>query len=390
MDSIGIGRPTARRARPRSTNRAEGQEPAAPARANGSRPPPKTRRQTKSSSNGRDKEAVPVEAQVHAPAAGADEDSAPYPVEPVPADGGVEQFQQAVKMEEARRLLARAEQDHAETQARVYPWRRERWGIECVVYPLRAVFLLLGLAVAWMLLAAFLVAVLPHDWEEDSLGVQLMLLLVAPVWMLFSYTCAACRCVLVSAARGEAGFVAWPGLDFAETMWSGLIGLACFLTGPVVPALVAGIFWLQGGDLALVDELILGELATLAVAGWSLAMITACGGGQLRFATFGSVARLVHRLGYRLLIVAVVGAAVAAWVGLRALGSLEELREGPGGWLVVTGWWTGTLFALVFLLRWLGLSCFYARKKRARRRRQEQANKQWDKLQLATAAAARQ
>jgi hypothetical protein len=344
----------------------------------------KTRQKAGAKANEREPVAIPAapkEPGVSPVGAGADEASAAYPVLPEPADGGVEEFQQAVQMEEARRLLARAEADLAECRARTFPWQRERYWLQCLLYPLRAVFLLFGLAVAWAVLTTFLVATLPDTWDAAEVTPRLPLLM--PLGLLLGYTFAAFRCTLVSAARGEAGFIAWPGFDLAQTAWSGLVGLVCFLTGPIVPAVVAYLFWLESGDLTWVDELILWELATLTVAGWALAMLAAHGGGKLRYATLGAAAKLVHKLGYRLLGIALIGAAVATFVGLRALGALADLQEGLEGWLILIGWWTGTLCGLVFLLRWLGVSCFRARKLRAQRRRQERNNKEWDRLAAA-------
>jgi len=128
------------------------------------------------------------------------------------------------------------------------PWPLETCWDQCLLYPLRAWFLLLYLAggLAGLTGAAVLTLLDPlgppafldrQQWSWP--GFCLLALLV------LAYACGLLQCALSSGLAGEAGKVRWPACDLLLVLRSAGIWLLCFLAGPVV--LVAGgfFYWLH-------------------------------------------------------------------------------------------------------------------------------------------------
>jgi hypothetical protein len=288
-----------------------------------------------------------------------EDDDRPYPVAAHP-HAGLGQVRDEHTAQELERLFSRAREEETRRHKEALPWPREKNWLQCLLFPLRAWKLLFGLTAAWSLATAVALGTIPDEVEQHGTGaLWAALVLVLP---LFGYTWAFLRIVLVSACRGEAGIVARPGRDAAWAGSSIVLGMVCSLTGPIIPLAVAVLFWFNGGDLRLVDWLILEELGTLAVANWALALAAFQDGGRAWDAGPIGVARLVGRLGLRTTLGVFLASAPVAGLALLLLAGLDE--PGPIGWLLVIVCWAGILFGLVFLLRWLGLTCFRARKKR--------------------------
>jgi hypothetical protein len=287
------------------------------------------------------------------------DDDRPYPVSRAQAAAEIRAERKAAK-KELRLLFSKARDEEAERRRVMFPWPRETHWWQCLVYPIRAWKMLLGLSVAWSLTTGLLMGFLAEHLEQKGWKVlALALMLALP---LFGYTWAFFRCTLISASQGEAGIVSVPGRD---TVWAGgstCLGLICSLAGPVVPIVVAVLFWLNSGDLLLIDWLILEELATLAVAHWVLALAACQVGGRPWDAGPAGIVQLVRRLGWKTTAGVFLASAPAAAFALVGLSMLEYPT--PKGWLVISLCWVGGLSWLVFLLRWLGLACFRVRKKR--------------------------
>jgi hypothetical protein len=166
--------------------------------------------------------------------------------------------------------------------------------------------------------------------------------------------------VLHSALSGEAGLIRWPAWDLGYILKSGLRCFLSFLAGPVVPAGVALYFWLNSGDLAAVDRLILFELGLLTFAYWALLLISAEESNDWRAVGPASVAGLVRRHGYRALLTALLAGLGVLAVVPAGLAALESLHGGLDGWAALTALAGAALFWLFFLLRCFGLSCFYS------------------------------
>jgi hypothetical protein len=133
--------------------------------------------------------------------------------------------------------------------------------------------------------------------------------------------------------------------------------LFAFLAGPA-PLAVAGFFyWLHGGDLGLLDWLILAEMGVLAVSYWVLAVAAAGERERWLDANPLAVARLVARLGDRALVVA-VAALVALAHGWLAVAALAEVYRSAWAWLWLACGGLSGLFLATFLFRLLGVGCY--------------------------------
>jgi hypothetical protein len=269
-----------------------------------------------------------------------------------------------MELKKARRWLAQAERDEAERRERERPWQLETRWYECLLYPLRAWLVVLGLAAAWATATAIvtLAAVLPSTWVVAELILRFPVLVL--IFLLLGYTFAWLRATLSAAIHGRAGFVAWPARGLPRLARSGVEAVWSFLAGPAVLAAVAFFFWLNSGDFQWVDWLIVWELGLVAVGYWALVLMALMEGGRFRDASPVAVFWLVRDGGYRVPLAALGIAAVVVGHGLLALGAIEEMHRGPGGYLLLILCWASQLFWLLFVLRWLGVRRFHTCKAR--------------------------
>ncbi len=218
--------------------------------------------------------------------------------------------------------------------------------------------LLAGLSVVVLLLGPRLLALQADGalarwalWPAGLLGLYVA-----------GYPCHFLGCVLRSAACGDGSALRWTGHTAGAALAAALVGLACFLAGPVVPAAVAAAYWMQCGDPSLVDVLILTELAVLT-AGYLLLVLAAVSErGRLRDANPLHVIDLAHRLGWRAAVITLAGSVLAVGHGLFAVLAAESLhRDGPiGAGLLVVCWFSGMFWA-TGLFRLLGVWCYRSR-----------------------------
>jgi hypothetical protein len=143
------------------------------------------------------------------------------------------------------------------------------------------------------------------------------------------------------------------GLDNA------VIGLAvwvgCFLMGPILPVTLAWLYWMQCGDPALIDWIILGELLVPAVAYWLTAIFLVSATGRLTEATPPRVIHALWRLGSRgaAAVVLICVLLAGTWAAILTAGRMIHQDE-PGGYLLLTLWTAGAVLASGVLFRELG------------------------------------
>jgi len=271
-------------------------------------------------------------------------------------------FEKRDDLRKVRKALQDSEREWAERRRRRRTWNLETVWPECLIYPFRAWPLLVGLAAAWATMTAFLIGIWPAHWGPAEIVPRAPLMLF--VVLLLGFTVASLEATIAGGTAGHAGYVVWPANDLGWTAAAGVRALICFLAGPIIPALVAFFFWLQSGDLELVDKLIIWELCLVAAGYWTLALLTMRQRTSFRHASPLAIVEFVKRRGFRPVLAASLAAFVMVSIGGLALKAVEELHRSGQAWLWLVFLWTAQLFALVFLFRWLGVSWFYARKKR--------------------------
>lgn len=291
-----------------------------------------------------------------------------YAVLEEPQQEGLEKVRIQINRETVVKVLSEARRELKERRLRHTSWPVEKHWHQALEYPMRAWVLVGGLAAVWGTATTFLWLIFPETWNLAELMPRFPLLLFA--FLLVGYTCAGLQATLVAGRAGEAGYVAWPERSLARTVRSGAEAVLCFLAGPILPALVGFWFWVNSGDLLLVDWLILWELGIVAMGYWILAMLAVQETGRLRDVNPLAVLKLVYRQGYRPVLATVLMGAALVGHGLLVLEALEELHRSPRGWLMLVGSWGGTFFWVILLLRWLGVSLYRVRKAARQRRDQ--------------------
>jgi len=274
-----------------------------------------------------------------------------------------DEAQGRTEKEALREVLGEAAKVEAERH------RMPRGGLECrwyelVPYPVRAFAALVALASGWATLIFFLVFVMAHlpdplpvsgSFSPLPLGMWIFLL----AYSLFAFVLLGCtlsrlQMTLGTAISDEGELVPDSRNGLARTVRRGNQGVWCFLTGPIVPVVVAFFFWLGSGDLLLVDRLILWELGIVAVGYWILTLLAVQQRGRFRDANPVAVVQLIKRQGYPPFLAAMLIAAAlvahAAWI----FNNLHALQDGFGGWLLLTGSWIVQLLWITVVFRWLG------------------------------------
>jgi hypothetical protein len=264
----------------------------------------------------------------------------------------------------AVRLRQTRQTKHKKLRARE-PWRIEVHWYECLVYPFRAWPLVLSFTAVLTLMSAGAVLLLAvvAQMEETPLWFTL---LCAPIVLIpgaaIGYVCGFLDCVLTSAVAGEAQLIRWPGAQLQLAFKSCGVWLACFLAGPAMPALTAFYLWLYGGDLKVVDWLILAELLCVTFAVWLLNLLAVSQRERIRDLNPAHIANLVTRLGYQSLLILVMTGAAGLGVSLCVAFSLANLQTDPYLWLpCLAGSWLAALSFACFTLRWLGVNCYHRR-----------------------------
>src|SRR5262249_14016275 len=118
--------------------------------------------------------------------------------------------------------------------------------------------------------------------------------------------------------------------------------------------------WFDGGDPAIVDWLIIGELILAAAAHFLLTLLAVSRHDRIRDANPLSVMALLYQLDFRQIGIVMLASLVGV-VHLPFLwDALQMLHARPTvGCLQLVGCWISGLFFATFFLRWLGLSCYW-------------------------------
>jgi hypothetical protein len=223
---------------------------------------------------------------------------------------------------------------------------------ECLVYPLRAYPIVVALTIILTATLGIVVTLLPILVVTPSrgLGPGLLGILGSSFVLEVAYLLGFLEGALATAAAGDYRSIRWPGRDLVGAIRSAAAALLAILGGPVVLMITSFFYWLQCGDLGVVDWLILLELNLLAVGYAFLAFASSARNGRLRDGGPVSVAGVIHRLGGRVVVAALVSALLSLAGGLLALGGCEKLARGMlSGWgLLGAGCMAGLVTATIF------------------------------------------
>jgi hypothetical protein len=242
----------------------------------------------------------------------------------------------------------------------------EHW-YECLWYPLRAWHLCVGLAGVLTVLSAGVAFFLPRvllDPPADPWSLAMLRLLWAMLLVLIlGVPCSFLDLVLASAAGGETRYIRWSGDPLLTFLVSGLRWLACFLTGPVVFAAAAVLYWRDCGDPAVLDWLIITELAVVAIAYQAFVLLAVTDRGRLRDLNPLAVADLAHRLGWRAMAAVLVAACLALGHGLALAAGITGIHTAAAtGWLILAAAWVSGVYWSTFFCRLLGVWCYRSRR----------------------------
>jgi hypothetical protein len=227
-----------------------------------------------------------------------------------------------------------------------------------LAYTVRAWSLILGLgaALAALTIGAVLLSPLLIEARRQTL-LALAPGLLVPV-LIVGYAWAFLEAALTSALTGDDRHIGWPGWDAGWALKSGITWMIAFLAGPIVPAALGLVYWIQCGDPVLLDWLILAELSVVCLGYWLFVLLAVNQGGRLRDVNPICVADLIHALGAPAAAIVFVTAIVTLAHGRFLLTALVELRQDPGGGILsLVACWTSGLAWGVFLLRLLGGCC---------------------------------
>jgi hypothetical protein len=242
----------------------------------------------------------------------------------------------------------------------------EKHWYQCLQYPLRACHFCFGLSLTLTLCSGAVAVLLPlllsepptDSWALGFFYAGCGLLLV----LLVGLPCSFLEMVLASAMAGEVYYLRWSGNLLLTVLLSGAKWLSCFLAGPVVFAMIGGLYWLDCGEPELLDWLILAELSLVTVAYWLFALLAVTDRGRLRALNPAAVADLAYRLGWRGMALVLAAGALLLVHGLVLAAGVEAIHLPElKGWLLLAGGWVSGLFWGTFFCRLLGVRCHRSR-----------------------------
>lgn len=266
---------------------------------------------------------------------------------------------------EANQELQEELAEHVRQVRRLRRWRRrrpmyvERNGFDCLMYPFRAFGLVALLATGLTVFSALMLFVLFNDAESFDYG-QIVFWGVLGMTAV-TYTFGLLSCTLQAGSTGDASGVRWPGVDLLLILKSVLAAFICFLPGPVVLATVGWWFWLETGELTIVDRLLLWELAVATFLSWLLAFAAVTIKDRLAAAWPGASVAMFVKLGRGLIPIGLVATAIF-WIHAGWLLFTLEVRanEPAAGISLLFLCCLSFLFWMTFLCRWIGIAWFHA------------------------------
>ncbi|HLJ95057.1 MAG TPA: hypothetical protein VKU02_17915 [Gemmataceae bacterium] len=236
---------------------------------------------------------------------------------------------------------------------------------QCLGYPIAAWPLLCVLSIVLTAVSGGIALALPRLLSEgraEGTGLLWISLFCLPLLVVLGYVLGILDGAFTSALSGEIRGIRWPGRDISAALRSGAKWLICFLAGPLVPAGASLLFWLHGGDLLVLDWIILAETILLALTGWLLLVWAVNEQDRRRDLHPLRILAFLLRLDRRVVALAVAMSAVGmAHAGLASL-ALEKLHsETAVGWSLLLLCWVSGMVSATFVFRWVGVRLYWER-----------------------------
>lgn len=253
---------------------------------------------------------------------------------------------------------AAARSERRRTRRRTGPLKADRK--ETLLFPFRCwrSIILLALLLAGSLGGGVIILVNVH-LEPAPLTVILAL---APAFVALVTCCAFWLVAFSATSRGEDSVIIGHSSFLRLFLVHVLRCLACFCALPVWILALAGYFWINAGEMASVDVLIVAELVLAAFLYWWLTLFAVTVDNSLRSMTPMGIVAAVRRLGIRPTLLATAAVVLALlFIGVPAALAFGSVPH--NGWsLAPIGICCIALqIFLALLARSLGVACFLAR-----------------------------
>ena len=169
--------------------------------------------------------------------------------------------------------------------------------------------------------------------------------------------------MLRAIVRGDQILVPWDRREQQRVFTGMMQSLACFLAGPGWLLLIAALFWLNSGELTLFDQILVGELVTVAAVYWVFSLLAVVSDESLAGVNPLRVVAVMRWSGLRTVAVVVVvaggGTVLHGWWAWHVL---TTVQESTFGWAALLICFLSVQVCSIYLLNWLGLRCFLIRK----------------------------
>jgi len=244
-------------------------------------------------------------------------------------------------------------------------WQLETRWYQCLLYPLRAWWLIAPAGLFLALSFAGVLFSLPEllQLRANPLGGALVALPGMLVLLLvLGYTASLPEGALISGLAGEFRHIHWPGRSITLAVRSCVVWLLCFVAGPIFLVAASIVYWIYCGDPGFLDAFILMELNLGAIFYAYLALLSFCRRERLWDINPWYVLLLLDRLELRVLCTLCLTAVLTLVEGILAILAMSRLqRHAPAGWTLLIVSCMSGLFVVTFLLRLIGVWCYRAR-----------------------------
>ncbi|MBX9679058.1 MAG: hypothetical protein K2X38_09870 [Gemmataceae bacterium] len=237
-------------------------------------------------------------------------------------------------------------------------WEREKNGLDCLGYPIRAwgvisvlsFFLTLGHMTIGFILSLAAEST-PIVGFVISTPILFAFAILVGIWL---------RSTLLSGEAGECNLSLLNRFDFPAFLLTLASGMLAFLGGPILAFVMTAWFWVSAGQLGIFDRAILLMLGWIAYAWWIAGGLAAHDEERILSVHPAAIARMLAHRGRFILGVCLAGGLILALTSWWIIECHYLFPKNPAlaFFLALIFWWNA-LFWLTYLARWLGLVHFW-------------------------------